>query len=134
MDFVHYFSPFDGVGGKGRPRLPSALGLGGAKRKGGLDRRLDPPMPMRSDSPNSPNPLSPIPSPQAQPSPCQPLHSSQLPTRREEGKTSCTTHYLSPYHRVGGKGRVNPNFLLGLEVLPPSLNFCRIIRGFLHFH
>eukprot|EP00962_Isochrysis_galbana_P044440 scaffold17249_cov126-Isochrysis_galbana.AAC.7 len=44
------------------PRLPSALGLGGAKRAGGLDRTLDPP--MRSDSPNSPNPLSP-PSPQA---------------------------------------------------------------------
>eukprot|EP00962_Isochrysis_galbana_P030603 scaffold9927_cov118-Isochrysis_galbana.AAC.8 len=44
-------------------RLPSALGLGGAKRTGGLDRTLDPP--MRSDSPNSPNnPLSP-PSPQA---------------------------------------------------------------------
>eukprot|EP00962_Isochrysis_galbana_P000683 scaffold189_cov118-Isochrysis_galbana.AAC.5 len=41
------------------PRLPSALGLGGAKRDGrpGLD--TDPP--MRSDSPNSPNPLSPPP-------------------------------------------------------------------------
>eukprot|EP00962_Isochrysis_galbana_P023081 scaffold6934_cov121-Isochrysis_galbana.AAC.1 len=26
-------------------------------------------------------------------------------------------HYLSPFDRVGGKGRVNPNFLLGLEVL-----------------
>eukprot|EP00962_Isochrysis_galbana_P023914 scaffold7297_cov125-Isochrysis_galbana.AAC.4 len=44
------------------PRLPSALGLGGAKRKGGLDWTLNPP--MRSDSPNSPNPPSPPP-PQA---------------------------------------------------------------------
>eukprot|EP00962_Isochrysis_galbana_P003604 scaffold1024_cov140-Isochrysis_galbana.AAC.3 len=34
------------------PRLPSALGLGGAKRTGGLDWTLDPP--MRSDSPNEP--------------------------------------------------------------------------------
>eukprot|EP00962_Isochrysis_galbana_P028463 scaffold8996_cov101-Isochrysis_galbana.AAC.3 len=57
------------------PRLPSALGLGGAKRTGGLDRKLDPP--MRSDSPNSPNPLSPPP-----PSSLKPLHSWQLPTRR----------------------------------------------------
>eukprot|EP00962_Isochrysis_galbana_P040061 scaffold14476_cov120-Isochrysis_galbana.AAC.11 len=32
------------------PLLPSAFGLGGAKRTGGLDRTLDPP--MRSDSPN----------------------------------------------------------------------------------
>eukprot|EP00962_Isochrysis_galbana_P060583 scaffold35194_cov118-Isochrysis_galbana.AAC.4 len=52
------------------PRLPGALGLGGAKRTGGLDRTLDPP--MRSDSPNSSNPLS--------PSPLEPLHSWQLPT------------------------------------------------------
>eukprot|EP00962_Isochrysis_galbana_P036578 scaffold12670_cov119-Isochrysis_galbana.AAC.10 len=35
------------------PRLPSALGLGGAKRTGGLDWTLNPP--MRSDSPNSVN-------------------------------------------------------------------------------
>eukprot|EP00962_Isochrysis_galbana_P011277 scaffold3161_cov118-Isochrysis_galbana.AAC.20 len=43
------------------PRLPSALalGLGGAKRTGGLDWTLNPP--MRSDSPNSPNPPSPPP-------------------------------------------------------------------------
>eukprot|EP00962_Isochrysis_galbana_P009501 scaffold2645_cov112-Isochrysis_galbana.AAC.17 len=40
------------------PRLPSALGLGGAKRTGGLDWTLDPT--MRSDSPNSPNPPSPV--------------------------------------------------------------------------
>eukprot|EP00962_Isochrysis_galbana_P025659 scaffold7938_cov129-Isochrysis_galbana.AAC.2 len=32
------------------PRLPSALGLGGAKRTGGLDWTLNPP--MRSDSPS----------------------------------------------------------------------------------
>eukprot|EP00962_Isochrysis_galbana_P056787 scaffold28917_cov132-Isochrysis_galbana.AAC.1 len=25
-------------------------------------------------------------------------------------------YYLSPFDRVSGKGRVNPNFLLGLEV------------------
>eukprot|EP00962_Isochrysis_galbana_P054540 scaffold26114_cov121-Isochrysis_galbana.AAC.3 len=37
------------------PRLPSALGLGGAKRTGGLDWTLNPP--MRSDSPNPPSPL-----------------------------------------------------------------------------
>eukprot|EP00962_Isochrysis_galbana_P026747 scaffold8323_cov116-Isochrysis_galbana.AAC.5 len=64
------------------PRMPSALGLGGAKRTGGLDWTLNPP--MRSDSPNSPNPPSP-------PHPLKPLHSWQLPTRREEGWTSCTT-------------------------------------------
>eukprot|EP00962_Isochrysis_galbana_P044053 scaffold16962_cov90-Isochrysis_galbana.AAC.1 len=37
-------------------------------------------------------------------------------------------HYLSPFDRVGGKGRVNPKLLLGLatgwkldvEVLPPA--------------
>eukprot|EP00962_Isochrysis_galbana_P024058 scaffold7348_cov113-Isochrysis_galbana.AAC.6 len=62
------------------PRLPSALGLGGAKRTGGLDMTLEPP--MRSDSPNSPNPLY---------RPLEPLYSWQLPTRREEGWTSCTT-------------------------------------------
>eukprot|EP00962_Isochrysis_galbana_P048528 scaffold20268_cov111-Isochrysis_galbana.AAC.13 len=39
------------------PRLPSTLGLGGAKRTGGLDWTLNPP--MRSDSPDSPNPPSP---------------------------------------------------------------------------
>eukprot|EP00962_Isochrysis_galbana_P017239 scaffold4961_cov114-Isochrysis_galbana.AAC.13 len=67
------------------PRLPSALGLGGAKRTGGLDRTLDPP--MRSDSPNSPNnPLSP-----PLPHSLKPLHSWQLPTRRKGGWTSCTT-------------------------------------------
>eukprot|EP00962_Isochrysis_galbana_P014190 scaffold4041_cov109-Isochrysis_galbana.AAC.2 len=47
------------------PRLPSALGLGGAKRTGGQDPglwTLNPP--MRSDSPNSLNPPSPPP-PQA---------------------------------------------------------------------
>eukprot|EP00962_Isochrysis_galbana_P035733 scaffold12252_cov93-Isochrysis_galbana.AAC.4 len=66
------------------PRLPSALGLGGAKRTGGMDRTLDPP--MRSDSPNSPNPLS-LPFPPS----LKLLHSWQLPTRREEGWTSCTT-------------------------------------------
>eukprot|EP00962_Isochrysis_galbana_P000473 scaffold141_cov123-Isochrysis_galbana.AAC.9 len=32
-------------------------------------------------------------------------------------------HYFSPFDRVGGKGRVNPKLLLGLEVLPPSLTF-----------
>eukprot|EP00962_Isochrysis_galbana_P023031 scaffold6910_cov136-Isochrysis_galbana.AAC.4 len=36
------------------PHLPSALGLGGAKRTGGLDWTLNPP--MRSDSPNPPPP------------------------------------------------------------------------------
>eukprot|EP00962_Isochrysis_galbana_P004459 scaffold1225_cov109-Isochrysis_galbana.AAC.3 len=55
------------------PRLPSALGLGGAKRTGGRDWTLNPP--MRSDSPNSPNPPS--------PPPLKPLHTWQLPTRRE---------------------------------------------------
>eukprot|EP00962_Isochrysis_galbana_P023411 scaffold7070_cov125-Isochrysis_galbana.AAC.5 len=38
------------------PRLPSALGLGRAKRTGGLEWTLNPP--MRSDSPNFPNPPS----------------------------------------------------------------------------
>eukprot|EP00962_Isochrysis_galbana_P023040 scaffold6910_cov136-Isochrysis_galbana.AAC.13 len=58
-----------GVGGEKNlynlkmPRLPSALGLGGAKRTGGLDWTLNPP--MRSDSPNPPSP----PPPQAS-SPC----------------------------------------------------------------
>eukprot|EP00962_Isochrysis_galbana_P028262 scaffold8905_cov105-Isochrysis_galbana.AAC.3 len=63
------------------PPLPSALGLGGAKRTGGLDRTLDPP--MRSDSPN---PLSP-------PPPLAPAFVAAIPTRkkREEGWTSCTT-------------------------------------------
>eukprot|EP00962_Isochrysis_galbana_P001323 scaffold334_cov91-Isochrysis_galbana.AAC.2 len=41
------------------PRLPRALGLSGAIRCGGLVWTLDPP--MRSDSPISPNPLSPPP-------------------------------------------------------------------------
>eukprot|EP00962_Isochrysis_galbana_P039329 scaffold14074_cov111-Isochrysis_galbana.AAC.1 len=65
------------------PRLPSALGLGGAKRTGGLDKTLNPP--MRSDSRNPPSP----------PPPLKPLHTWQLPTRREGGWTSCTTSVLS---------------------------------------
>eukprot|EP00962_Isochrysis_galbana_P036464 scaffold12605_cov114-Isochrysis_galbana.AAC.5 len=60
------------------PRLPSALGLGGAKRTGGLDWTLTPP--MRSDSPSSPNPHRPPP-PQA-PAPCT-LGSYRLEGRRD---------------------------------------------------
>eukprot|EP00962_Isochrysis_galbana_P046654 scaffold18810_cov118-Isochrysis_galbana.AAC.11 len=62
------------------PRLPSALGLGGAKRTGGLDP------PMRSDSPITLTPLTPY-----RPPSLKPLHSWQLPTRRKGGWTSCTT-------------------------------------------
>eukprot|EP00962_Isochrysis_galbana_P019235 scaffold5600_cov115-Isochrysis_galbana.AAC.2 len=44
------------------PRLPSALGLGGAKRTGGLEWTLDPRTPLCA-----PTPLSPPPAPS---SPC----------------------------------------------------------------
>eukprot|EP00962_Isochrysis_galbana_P025323 scaffold7782_cov113-Isochrysis_galbana.AAC.3 len=98
-------------------RLPSALGLGGAKRTGSLDWTLNPP--MRSDSPNSPNPPSmahPHRPPPSSSSPCT-LGSYSY---RLGGMDF--VHYLSPFDRVGGKGRVNPKLLLGLEVLPPSLS------------
>eukprot|EP00962_Isochrysis_galbana_P030529 scaffold9905_cov117-Isochrysis_galbana.AAC.18 len=65
-----------------------SLGLGGAKRTGGLDLDWTLNPPMRSDSPNSPNPPSPPPR-------LKPLHSWQLPTRREGGWTSCTTSVLT---------------------------------------
>eukprot|EP00962_Isochrysis_galbana_P030583 scaffold9924_cov96-Isochrysis_galbana.AAC.1 len=65
-------------------RLPSALGLGRAKRTGGLDRTLDPP--MRSDTLTPLTPLTPY-----RPPSLKPLHSWQLPTRRKGGWTSCTT-------------------------------------------
>eukprot|EP00962_Isochrysis_galbana_P039950 scaffold14424_cov105-Isochrysis_galbana.AAC.1 len=94
------------------PRLPSALGLGGAKRTGGLDWTLDPP--MRSDSPNSPNPPSPPP--------------LQAPARMaatdSKGGGMDFVHYFSPVDRVGGKGRVNPKLLFRVGIiLPPSLTF-----------
>eukprot|EP00962_Isochrysis_galbana_P037952 scaffold13359_cov111-Isochrysis_galbana.AAC.4 len=63
------------------PRLPSALGLGGAKRTGSLDWTLNPPCALTPLTPLTPH----------RPPPLKPLHSWQLPTRREEGWTSCTT-------------------------------------------
>eukprot|EP00962_Isochrysis_galbana_P037035 scaffold12889_cov105-Isochrysis_galbana.AAC.3 len=94
------------------PRLPSALGLGGAKRTGGLDWTLDPP--MRSDSPNSPNPPSP-------PPPSSPCTHGSYRLERGGGWTSCTTSVLS----IGWveRGESTLNYYLGLEILPSSLTF-----------
>eukprot|EP00962_Isochrysis_galbana_P024953 scaffold7688_cov130-Isochrysis_galbana.AAC.4 len=94
------------------PRLPSALGLGGAKRTGGLDWTLNPP--MRSDSPNSPNPPSP-PSPQAP---------ARMAATDSKGGGMDFVHYFSSVDWVGGKGRVNPKLLFRVGIiLPPSLTF-----------
>eukprot|EP00962_Isochrysis_galbana_P024207 scaffold7401_cov108-Isochrysis_galbana.AAC.5 len=73
------------------PRLPSALGLSGAIQCGGLDWTLDPP--MCSDSPISPNPLS----------PCRSLTPALVVATDQKGGgmwTACTTLYFSPFDRV----------------------------------
>eukprot|EP00962_Isochrysis_galbana_P039895 scaffold14375_cov133-Isochrysis_galbana.AAC.10 len=98
------------------PRLPSALGLGGAKRTGGLDWTLNPPICALTPQTPLTNPLSPMHPPLNQ----APAH---LAATDWKGGGMDFVHYFSPFNRVGGKGRVNPKLLLGLEGKKPILAF-----------